>query len=196
MGWTDKVTPRPLYPRERPGTHCKGGLMDPRADLDGPPPGLDPRTAQPVASRHTDWAIPAYSDVCIMTWSWEIRTFQVLSISQTGTSWYPVRWMSFGDWYVSLQIAGNIAVWQFHLLCQRAQTATWMPFISLLPLWSASQVAPSDWWRVLMRPWKGSKRRRRIFGCWLLPPLSRIYYMSVYNAFLLHPSFGPAYEQL
>ena len=24
-----------------------------------PPPGLDPRTVQPVASRYTDWAIPA-----------------------------------------------------------------------------------------------------------------------------------------
>ena len=23
-----------------------------------PPPGLDPRTVQPVASRYTDWAIP------------------------------------------------------------------------------------------------------------------------------------------
>jgi hypothetical protein len=25
--------PRPLYPRERPGTHCTGGWMDPRTDL-------------------------------------------------------------------------------------------------------------------------------------------------------------------
>ena len=24
-----------------------------------PPPGFDPRTVQPVASRYTDWAIPA-----------------------------------------------------------------------------------------------------------------------------------------
>ena len=35
--------PRPLYPRERPGTHCMGGWVDPRAGLDGcgksrPPP--------------------------------------------------------------------------------------------------------------------------------------------------------------
>jgi hypothetical protein len=26
-----------------------------------PPSGLDPRTVQPVASRYTDWAIPAHS---------------------------------------------------------------------------------------------------------------------------------------
>ena len=36
----------------------------PGAGLDGcgesrPPPGFDPRTVQPVASRYTDWAIPA-----------------------------------------------------------------------------------------------------------------------------------------
>jgi hypothetical protein len=24
------------------------------------PPGFDPRTAQPLTSRHTDWAIPAH----------------------------------------------------------------------------------------------------------------------------------------
>ena len=29
------ATPRPLYPRERPGTHCIGGWVDPRAGLDG-----------------------------------------------------------------------------------------------------------------------------------------------------------------
>jgi hypothetical protein len=27
-----------------------------------PTPGFDPRTVQPVASRHTDWAIPALND--------------------------------------------------------------------------------------------------------------------------------------
>jgi len=25
MGWVVNATPRPLYPRERPGTHCIGG---------------------------------------------------------------------------------------------------------------------------------------------------------------------------
>jgi hypothetical protein len=49
-----------LYPRERHGTHCTGGWMGPRAGLDGqkisPPPGFDPRTAQPVVSHYTDCA--------------------------------------------------------------------------------------------------------------------------------------------
>ena len=30
-----KATPRLLYPRERPGTHCTGGWVGPRAGLDG-----------------------------------------------------------------------------------------------------------------------------------------------------------------
>jgi len=38
--------------------------VGPRAGLDGcgksrPPPGFDPQTVQPVASRYSDWAIPA-----------------------------------------------------------------------------------------------------------------------------------------
>ena len=68
-GWVVSTTPRPLYLRERPGTHCTGGWVVSRAGLDGCgnsrlPPGFDPRTVQPVASRYTDWAIPA------PTWTW------------------------------------------------------------------------------------------------------------------------------
>jgi hypothetical protein len=59
------ATLQPLYPREMPGTHCIGGLVGPRADLDGlgkfrPPPGFAPRTVQPVANRYTDRTIPAH----------------------------------------------------------------------------------------------------------------------------------------
>ena len=61
-GWGVSVTPRPLFtPWERPGNHCTGGWVGPKAGLDKcgksrPPPGFDPRTVQPVASRYTDWA--------------------------------------------------------------------------------------------------------------------------------------------
>jgi len=33
--WVVNATPRPLYPRERPGTHCTGGWVCLRAGLDG-----------------------------------------------------------------------------------------------------------------------------------------------------------------
>jgi hypothetical protein len=53
--------PAAPYPRERPGTHFTGGWVGLRAGLDRcgksrPPPGLDPRTTQPVGSRYTDYA--------------------------------------------------------------------------------------------------------------------------------------------
>ena len=35
MGWMVNATPWPLYPRERPGTHCTGGWVGPRDCLDG-----------------------------------------------------------------------------------------------------------------------------------------------------------------
>ena len=48
------------YPRERPGTHCTGGLVVPGPVWTGAenlaPPGFDPRTIQPVGSRYTDYA--------------------------------------------------------------------------------------------------------------------------------------------
>ena len=64
-GWVVGTSPRPLYSRERPGTHCTGeDWVGPRVGLDGcgksrPPPGFDPRTVQPVASRYTGCVIPA-----------------------------------------------------------------------------------------------------------------------------------------
>jgi hypothetical protein len=66
------TTPRPLYPRERPSTHCTGGSVGPRAVLDGcgksrPPPGFDTRTVQQVAIRYTDWVIRVHSimSICV-----------------------------------------------------------------------------------------------------------------------------------
>ena len=52
------------YPWERPGTHCTGGWVGPRVFWTGAenlaPPGFDPRTVQPVASRYTDCVIRAH----------------------------------------------------------------------------------------------------------------------------------------
>jgi len=45
-----------LPPGKRPGTHCTGGWVGPIVGYGRPPPppGIDPRTVQPVASRYTD----------------------------------------------------------------------------------------------------------------------------------------------
>jgi hypothetical protein len=60
-----KGTLWPLYPRERPGTHCTGGWVGLRAGLNGCGKSchssvFDPRTVQPVASHYTDWAVPTH----------------------------------------------------------------------------------------------------------------------------------------
>jgi hypothetical protein len=57
--------PAALPPVKKPGTHFIGGWMDPRGRSGrvlkiSPPPGFDPRTVQPVASRYTDWAIAVH----------------------------------------------------------------------------------------------------------------------------------------
>jgi len=61
------ATPRPVYPRERPGTHCIGAWVAPQPvwtgaeNLAPPPPGFDPRAVQPVAIRNTDRDAPAHT---------------------------------------------------------------------------------------------------------------------------------------
>jgi hypothetical protein len=58
-GWVVSTTPRPLYPRERPGTHYTGDWVGPMAGLDVCEKSrhhrdffFAPRTVQPVASRY------------------------------------------------------------------------------------------------------------------------------------------------
>jgi hypothetical protein len=55
-GWMVSITPRPFYPQERPGTHCTGVWVGPRAGLDMCEKSRPHRTVQPVASHYTDWA--------------------------------------------------------------------------------------------------------------------------------------------
>jgi hypothetical protein len=68
MGWMVNATHRPLYPRERLGTHCVGGWVGPRARLDvcgkhRPPTVFDAWTAQPIVGRYTDYATPVHPPV-------------------------------------------------------------------------------------------------------------------------------------
>jgi len=53
MGWVVNATPRPRYPRQRPGSYCVGGWVGLRAALNGRrkfyhPPGFDSRTSGPL----------------------------------------------------------------------------------------------------------------------------------------------------
>ena len=69
-GWEVSVTPRLLFnPRERPGTHCTGGWVGPRAGLDGrkisSPPGFDPGQSSPQSvATPTDLPGPLFRSTC------------------------------------------------------------------------------------------------------------------------------------
>jgi hypothetical protein len=72
MRWVVNATPRPLYPRKRPGTRGIGGWVGPqglsgRARKISPVQGFDPRTVQTVASRYTDRAIPAHCQLMVFS---------------------------------------------------------------------------------------------------------------------------------
>jgi hypothetical protein len=58
MVWVVNATLRPLYPRERPGTHCIGGWVGLTAGLDSCGKtrltGIRSPDRQPLASRYTD----------------------------------------------------------------------------------------------------------------------------------------------
>jgi len=59
-----------LPPEKRPGTHCIGGWVRPKASLEGcgkshPPTGIRSWTVQPIASHYTDYAILAHV-ICII----------------------------------------------------------------------------------------------------------------------------------
>ena len=60
-----KATLLPLYAREGPGTHCRGGWVGPTARLhecrkSRTSPAFNLRTVQPVTCSYTDYAIPAH----------------------------------------------------------------------------------------------------------------------------------------
>jgi len=56
--WVANVTPRSLYPRERPGKLCVGGWVGPRADLEGCGKSRLHRDSIPRPSRTSKVAIP------------------------------------------------------------------------------------------------------------------------------------------
>jgi hypothetical protein len=69
-GWGVSVTPRPLFTPEKtryPLYRRMGGPQSRSGEVRKilPPPGFDPRTVQPVASRYTVWAT---RPLCLRVW--------------------------------------------------------------------------------------------------------------------------------
>jgi hypothetical protein len=60
-GWVANATTRPLYPQEGPSTHCTGGWVGPRADMDWCRKSFPHRGSNPkLSSLYTDYGIPAH----------------------------------------------------------------------------------------------------------------------------------------
>ena len=80
LEWGEGSASRPgrSLPRESPIIHCTGGWVGPRPGLERcgksrPPPGFDPRTVQPVASRSSDWATrPTNTSMLLGNSPWHI----------------------------------------------------------------------------------------------------------------------------
>ena len=94
-GWS---TPRPghftpqgktryiLY-RRLCGPHSRSG----RVRKISPPPGFDPRTVQPVASRYTDWDIPAH--ICVVLFGkYFLQIPMCRSLVRQRLQYTPKRW--------------------------------------------------------------------------------------------------------
>jgi hypothetical protein len=82
MGWAVNATPRLIYPRERPGTLCIGGWVDPRVSLDScgksrPHRYSIPGPSKPIAQSlyRLSYPSPPYSD----------QTFKEVSNTQSVT---------------------------------------------------------------------------------------------------------------
>ena len=72
MGWVVNVTPRPLYPQKRPGTHCTAGWVGPRAILEGaenlsPPTGI--RFPDRSARNESLYRLSCPGSLCFTIWN-------------------------------------------------------------------------------------------------------------------------------
>jgi hypothetical protein len=87
--WGERSKPRPgrLYPRERPGTHCTGGWVGIEAGVERSGKSRPHRdlTFQPVASRYTDYAIPApmFSYFSLQRQTYYVNSYEAKEIKRS-----------------------------------------------------------------------------------------------------------------
>ena len=77
------ATPRPLYPRERDVVPFVGRLAGPqglsgRVQKISLPPVFDPLAVQPVASRYSDYTLPAHSPKNVQLFNSRVSSAAVL----------------------------------------------------------------------------------------------------------------------
>jgi hypothetical protein len=123
--WVVNFTHRPLFRREKaPGTHWIGGWVDLRAGLDDLDPtwpyrdsNSDPSVVQPVASRYTDYAIPAPIHKTLLHKCPDISSVNSLSFSEEmdTESCFPIP-----EAYNScVQAVSDVTKWQSEFLSRQ-----------------------------------------------------------------------------
>ena len=136
-GWVVSVTPRPLFTPRKTWYHCTGprgryGQMR-KISL---PPGFDPRTVQPVASRYNDYATRPTSrckrshNLCSECYGFELRPWHQLSWRPLVLFWFPASYPS-----PNKNIKG-----QLFKLCHMPRPHPTEPFV--LRFWRTSQLPP------------------------------------------------------
>jgi hypothetical protein len=103
--WGVSVTLRPLlFPGKTryPLYRRLGGLQGRSGQVRkiSPPPGFDPRTVQPVASRYTDW-VTRRTNTCVMLRKWlpSLCTQTVVTVQVTAC-FDRTHWPSSGNWSI------------------------------------------------------------------------------------------------
>ena len=126
-----KETRYPLY-RRLGGPQGRSGWLRKISS----PPGFDPRTVQPVVSRHTDYAIPAHHYLVIQYWNWhsvhQNITPYILCIRRFSPSNCALNFTSFHDSDTFLNSRQYIFV-KAHLVNEKPIIATTIPYIPILP---------------------------------------------------------------
>jgi hypothetical protein len=110
--------PADFYPRERPGTHCTGGWVGPRAGLHrkiSPPLGFDPWTVQPIAGHNTDWATTGkllfkiIVEWCVLCW-----------LGVMNEQWLPVQMFDYAvTGIITLVWVVNFNTWYSVSICRK-----------------------------------------------------------------------------
>jgi len=76
MEWVVNVTPRPLYPQKRLGTHCIGGCVGPRAGLDGCEKSR-PQTDS-IPGPPTPWHVALLTTLSVLTCTYRYLVYVLL----------------------------------------------------------------------------------------------------------------------
>jgi hypothetical protein len=114
MGWMFNATLLPIYPRERDPVSivyeagwATGPVWTGTENLI-PPPGFDPRTVQPVASRYTDCAIGTYFIRIYTKKNLEkfsvLVTYNLLSYQHTIVSFISHKSNNLATWQIGRQL--------------------------------------------------------------------------------------------